>query len=148
MNPIEQPLADIFAKLPVFPENVKDIFRKLLPWLMIIVGVIALLGWLVVLGLSTVALGLSSFAGTMPSYMGNIGTYVIMPVTAALSLFGGILMLQGKKLGWDFALYYQVLTCVLALLSFNIFGAVWDILWIWVLFQIREYFTRGSDTVM
>lgn len=149
MNPVEQPLVDLFSKFPVFPTDIKNVIRKVLPWILIVIGVFSILAWLVLIGISGLSIGLSAITSSMPRYLGDIGTYVIMPIQALLALAGGVFIFQGKKSGWDYAVYYEILSILIAILTFSIFSILWSFLWLWCIFQIREYFVdNDSSSIM
>jgi hypothetical protein len=145
MDNLENQLRKIFAdKLPGLPDNIKEYVAKFLPWILIVFGCIGLLAWLSAIGLfgyaSMVTYGWAHGSGRIMSMFSLLVLYLLAPIMQVLSITGGYLMLSRRLSGWRIAFYSVLVSFVIHLLYFSLFGFFWDFLFVYLLFQIRGYY--------
>ncbi|MFC0183514.1 hypothetical protein SAMN04515674_11668 [Pseudarcicella hirudinis] len=133
--PLEKELEPIFLKqLPAFPDNVKDLFVKIAPFLAIIWVIFGVAG----VGLTAI---LSPFAWFSGSLLYGIGMLflLVMVVLDGLAIPG---LLNKTKAGWTWIYYAQFASVVFSLLMGNwIGGIIRAFIGFWILFQIREKYS-------
>jgi hypothetical protein len=133
--PLEKELEPIFTKqLPAFPDNIKDLFVKIAPFLAIIGVVFG------VLGVGVTAL-LSPFAWFAGSFIYGLGMIflLIMVILDALAIPG---LFAQKMQGWKYMYYAQFLSLIYSLCMGNWFsGLLGAFIGFWILFQIREKYS-------
>jgi hypothetical protein len=133
--PLEKELEPIFTKqLPAFPDNVKDLFVKIAPFLAIIGVVFG------VLGVGVGAL-FSPFAWFSGSFIYGIGMIflIVMIVLEGLAIPG---LFAVKKEGWRYMYYAQFVSVVYSLCMGNWFSAILSaFIGFWILFQIKEKYS-------
>jgi len=133
--PLEKELEPIFTKqLPSFPENIKDLFVKIAPFLAIISVVFGVLG----AGLGAL---FSPFAWFEGSFIYGIGMIflIVMVGLNALSISG---LFNQKKEGWKYMYYAQFVSVIYNLCMGSwISGLIGAFIGFWILFQIREKYS-------
>ena len=133
--PLEKELEPIFTKqLPAFPDNIKDLFVKIAPFLAIIGVVFG------VLGVGVTAL-LSPFAWFAGSFMYGIGMLFLlaMVILDALAIPG---LFAQKMAGWKYMYYAQFLSLIYNLCMGSWFsGLLGAFIGFWILFQIKEKYS-------
>jgi hypothetical protein len=133
--PLEKELEPIFTKqLPAFPDNIKDLFVKIAPFLAIIGVVFG------VLGVGVTAL-LSPFAWFAGSFIYGLGMIflLIMVILDALAIPG---LFAKKMQGWKYMYYAQFLSVVYSLCMGSwISGILGAFIGFWILFQIKEKYS-------
>ena len=133
--PLEKELEPIFTKqLPAFPDNIKDLFVKIAPFL-------AIIG--VVFGISFVGIGalLSPFAWFAGSFTYGIAMIflIITIVLEGLAIPG---LFAQKMAGWRYSYYAQFVNAVFGLLMGNWISAILSaFIGFWILFQIKEKYS-------
>ena len=88
-------------------------------------------------------------AAVMPlSYMGGAGLgigYTIAMVIAIAQIVLGFMALPGlfnrKRAGWVLSYYAQLLSIVSSIFSFSLIGILLGLLFLMLLFQVREYYS-------
>ena len=138
---LEAELAPYFTtKAPFqFPINFREGFVKWWPIVSLILLILALPAILAFLGIG---------AAFMPvSFMGGVGagfTYTIVMVLSLIRLVLGGLALPGlfnrKRQGWVLSYYSELLAIVLSIFSFSLIGILLGLLFLMLLFQVREYY--------
>ena len=138
---LEAELAPFFTtKAPFqFPINFREGFVKYWPIVSLILLLITLPAILAFLGIG---------AALMPvSYMGGVGvgmSYTLVMVLSLIHLVLGALALPGlfnrKRQGWVLSYYAQLLSIVTSVFSFSIIGILLGLLFLMLLFQVREYY--------
>lgn len=138
---LEAELAPYFtSKAPFqFPINFREGFVKYWPIITLVILVLALPGILVFMGLGV---------AFMPaSYMGGVSVgfaYTLTMIFALINLVLGVLALPGlfnrKRAGWVFSYYAQLVSIVGSLIGFHIIGVLFGLLFLMLLFQVREYY--------
>lgn len=133
--PLEAELEPIFTKqLPPFPENIKDLFVKIAPFLAIIGVVFGILG----VGITAILSPFAWFAGSIMYGLGMV-FLLVMVVLEALAIPG---LFNQKKDGWKY-MYYAQFVGVL----YNLFmghwlsGLIGAFIGFWILFQIKEKYS-------
>ena len=133
--PLEKELEPIFTKqLPAFPDNIKDLFVKIAPFLAIIGVIIG------VSGVGFLAL-FSPFAWFSGSLIYGIGMIflLLMVILDALAIPG---LFAQKMAGWKYMYYAQFLNLIYSLCMGNwISGLLGAFIGFWVLFQIKEKYS-------
>lgn len=136
MNSLEQKLEDFFlGQLPGMSENKKQMAVKVLPWLIIVFGVLGALAWL-----SSLRFLFGFAAGYLMSNIFMLTYFVLAPVMQALALYGGYLMMNKKRRGWRIALYSLLLGVISHICYLSILGLVVDFGFAYLLFQIKVYY--------
>ncbi|GAB3882032.1 chromate transporter [Spirosoma agri] len=140
---LETELAPYFTtKAPFqFPINFRESFVKYWPIVSLVMLVIALPAILVFLGIGTALIPVS--------YLGGIGAGVGYTISMVLSLIGLILgglalpgLFNRKRAGWVFSYYAQLLSVLTSIVSFSLLGVLLGLLFLMLLFQVRDYYTR------
>lgn len=138
-------LEDVFKSLPKLPKGFTDFLVTVTPWLSLVFGVFLL----VIVGLLGAVGLIASFAaavvGLAPQYV------IVMILTLALAVVQGLLMVLAFKptqnremVGWRLLAYVELLSAVSAILTLNVGGIIWGLLWtavgFYLLFQIKHYY--------
>lgn len=122
-----------------FPINFKEGFVKYWPIVTLILLILAIPAILVFLGIG---------AALVPfSYAGGVGAgfgYTLSMVFSIIQLVLAVLALPGlfnkKRQGWVFSYYSQLISIVGAVISIHIVGTLIGLLFLMLLFQVREYY--------
>jgi hypothetical protein len=146
LNELEEQLAKIFLeKMPELSGNAKEMSVKFLPWVLIVLGVFGLLAWLSAIGLfhfaSLVVMGLGHAPRQTFSLFTVLFLYILAPVMQALAVGGGYLMLSRRLTGWRIAFYSLLVSFIVHLAYFSIFGLFLDLAFAYLLFQTKEYYS-------
>ncbi|MFD2934440.1 chromate transporter [Spirosoma flavum] len=138
---LETELAPYFTtKAPFqFPFNFREGFVKYWPIVSLVLLLLTLPAILAFLGIG---------AALMPvAYMGGAGVGISYTITMILSVLGlvlGGLALPGlfnrKRQGWVFSYYAQLLSILTSVFSFSIIGILLGLLFLMLLFQVRDYY--------
>lgn len=140
MNNLEQQLHDLFVgKMPALSAGAKETTAKVLPWVIIVFGLLGLFGWLASLQLLFGVFGLMHYAGAFHGFLAIIHL-IIAPIAAVLGIYGGYLMLSRSRKGWQLVFYGLLIGVISTLLSLSIVGVVFNFAFGYLLFQIREYY--------
>ena len=137
----ETELAPYFTtKAPFqFPVEFRAGFVKYWPIITLVLLILAAPAILVFLGIGT---------ALMPvSFLGGVGAgfgYTITMILSVVGLVLSVLALPGlfnrKRAGWVFSYYAQLISIVSSVFSFSLFGIVLGLLFLMLLFQVREYY--------
>ncbi len=138
---LETELAPYFTtKAPFqFPVDFREGFVKYWPIVSLVLLILTLPAILAFLGIG---------AAFMPvSFMGDVSigfSYTIHVILSIAGLILGGLALPGlfnrKRQGWVFSYYAQLLSIVTSVFSFSIIGILLGLLFLMLLFQVREYY--------
>lgn len=138
---LETELAPYFTvKAPFqFPVNFREGFVKYWPIVSLVLLLLTLPAILAFLGIG---------AALMPvALLGELGSGLSYTLTMILVLIGlvlGLLALPGlfdrKRSGWVFSYYAQLLSLLSSLFSFNVLGILLGLLFLMLLFQVRDYY--------
>lgn len=144
MNPpalLETELAPYFTvKAPFqFPINFREGFVKYWPIVSLVLLLLTLPAILAFLGIG---------AALMPvSLLGGLGSgigYTIVMVLTLIRLLLGAFALPGlfnrKRAGWVLSYYAELLSILTSLFSFSIVGILLGLLFLTLLFQVRDYY--------
>ena len=121
------------------PAHIKEAIVKYAPWINLVLMVFLLPVVLFVLGLGTL-LAPVGFLGGIGSgfiYSITIGLTFIVLVLRVLALPG---LFSRKRSGWVFTYYGDLINIAMNILSFSIIGLFFDLVFLFVLFQIRSYY--------
>ena len=133
--PLEKELEPIFTKqLPAFPDNIKDLFVKIAPFLAIIGVIFGVLG----AGFGLLFAPLMWFSG---SFLIGIAMLflVAMIILDALAIPG---LFAQKMAGWRYMYYAQFLSLIYNLCMGSwISGLLGAFIGFWILFQIKEKYS-------
>lgn len=122
-----------------FPVEFREGFVKYWPIVSLVLLALAIPGILVLFGLGT-AIGLSAGVG-----MGAIATIAIVfsIATTVLSIMALPGLFNRKRQGWVFSYYAQLLSIVGGIISFSVLGILLGLLFLMLLFQVRDYYSDG-----
>lgn len=142
MDSLEQKMNEIFIeRLPGLPVTMKETVAKIYPWIMIIFGVLGLLAWLYPVRFFFGSYGLyPSMYSQGFFHLFMMAYYVITLIVQVMVIYGGYLMINQQYKGWRIAFYALLIGCISHLLSFSFFGVAVDVLFFYLLFQIKDYF--------
>lgn len=144
MNDLEEWLAGRLAKAPRLPEGIGRFVCRIMPWVLIVFGILGLLGWLSAVGIfgfaSILDAGDDWMLGTVPSVFAFAFILLLAPIAQGMEIAGGCLMLRRRRQGWQIA-FYSVLLSFVFHLGCNITGVLWDLLFVYLLFQIRPFYS-------
>lgn len=141
MNGLEQQLSEFFrTKLPAMSSGAKETTVKVLPWVIIVLGILGILAWLQVLKMY---FGFSAFMHAMG--LGNdllVWFHLLLaPITSGLAVYGGFLMNNRRLAGWRLVFYSLLLGVLVHILNFSILGLIIDFACAYLLFQTQEYYS-------
>lgn len=142
MDSLEQKINEFFVNhLPGLSVSIKEKAARLYPWIIMIFGVFGLLAWLSSLRF------FFDYSGLLPYVYSNgffdmfiMVYFVLAPIVQLMTIYGGYLMMSRKRKGWRIALYALLIGFISHLLNFSFFGIVLDVLFAYLLFQIKDYF--------
>lgn len=144
MNSLERLLGRIFAGwLPALPLSVKEWAARILPWVIVVLGVLGLLAWVSAHGLFGAAA--AKTLGTsrpFPAFAAALFN-TLVPVLHVLTIAAGCYLLRWRRLGWRLALYALLLGLGINLVWFSPAGIAWDIVFAYLLFQLKPYYRLG-----
>lgn len=142
--PLEKELEPIFTeKLPAFPENIKDIFVQIAPWLALIGAILGALSFISLIGLGSFVTAVSVGVG---AYGSTWQMWVSILALGAMAVFCAMAFkpLQNKqKKGWNLMYWSSLISFASSILTFNIIGAlVGGFISFWILFQIKSRYSN------
>lgn len=122
-----------------FPVNFREGFVKYWPVVSLVLLLLALPAILAFLGIGI---------AFMPvSFMGGVGAgfgYTIVMILSVTRLVLGAMALPGlfnrKRSGWVLSYYAQLLSVLTSILSFSLIGILLSLLFLMLLFQVRDYY--------
>jgi hypothetical protein len=121
------------------PAPTKEAIVKYVPWINLVFMILLLPAVLAVLGLGALFTPFSflgGFGGGFAYIFTLLFTIAIL-VLRALALPG---LFNRKRSGWVFSYYGDLINILLNIISFSIIGLLFDVLFLFVLFQIRSYY--------
>ncbi len=138
---LEQKLETYFLEKAPFqvPVHIKESIVKYVPWINLVLMIILLPVVLTVLGLGTIITPVSFLGGIGAGFsftLTIIFTIVIL-VLRALALPG---LFNHKRNGWVFTYYGDLINVVLNIISLSVIGLLFDIVFLFILFQVRNYY--------
>jgi hypothetical protein len=143
MNSLERVFARFFAEwLPGLPPRVKEWAARVLPWVLIVLGALGLLAWMSVSGLFGAAVKTAGVSLAYPAFAAALFN-ILVPVLQLLAIAGGCYMLRRRHLGWRLAFYAILLGLFVNLVWLSPAGLVWDVVLLYLLFQLRHFYPEG-----
>ena len=135
----------LYDKMPSLSDNLKNNAVKFLPWIIIFFGVIGLMAIVSILGIfsATAALTVSTTGILATQFLTAydlILMYILSPLSSILAILSGYWMLHRQLLGWRLALISSLLGFIIQILHISILGVVLNLFFIYLLFQIRDYY--------
>lgn len=138
---LEQQLETYFIEKAPFqvPLNIKESIVKYVPWINLVLMIILFPVVLAVLGLGTIFTPVSFLGGVGAgfSFMLTIIFTVAILILRALALPG---LFNRKRSGWVFTYYGDLINVLLNIISLSIIGLLFDVLFLFILFQVRNYY--------
>lgn len=132
----------LVKKLPPLSPGAKDSAVKLLPWLFICfgaLGLFAVLSAVVSFSFSSMmAMGMGQVMGMSIPALGFVMIYVLTPLIQVFSIAGGYCMLKHEFRGWQLAVIATFLSLLAHVLYLSIVGILFDVLFLYILYQIKE----------
>lgn len=143
MKKVENWLEDVFGKkAPQLPDNWREVIVKVMPWITLILMVLALPLILVALGISAVALPITMVAGVRGGTL-NIVLLLISIASLVLELIALPGLFKRQLRSW-YLIYYAallgVISAVIGLLSMSVGGIIGSAIGFYILFQIKKYY--------
>ncbi|GAA4453827.1 hypothetical protein GCM10023189_19450 [Nibrella saemangeumensis] len=138
---LEPELAPYFTDKAPFqiPLNFREGFVKYWPIVSLVLLLIGLPAILAFLGLGTLFMPASFMGGVSVGMMYSI-TMILAIVSFVLSALALPGLFNRKRQGWVFSYYAQMISLVSSVLSISVFGIVFGLLWLLLLFQVRNYY--------
>ncbi|GAB3223778.1 chromate transporter [Spirosoma arcticum] len=138
---LETELAPYFTiKAPFqFPVNFREGFVKYWPFVSLVLLLLTLPSILLFLGIGTALLPVS-FVGGIGSGIGYTISMVLTVIGLVLSLLALPGLFNRKRSGWVLSYYAQLLSIVTSILSFSLIGILLGLLFLMLLFQVRDYY--------
>lgn len=135
---LEPELAPYFTtKAPFqFPPEFREGFVKYWPIVSLVLLLLALPGILALFGMGAL-IGSSAGVGVGAFYTIGVIFSIITTVLSAMALPG---LFNKKRQGWVLSYYAQLISIVGGLISFSIVGILLGLLFLMLLFQVREYY--------
>jgi len=141
---LAKPLADLYAKAPALPDNIREVLVKIAPWLSLIFGVLTVLTGIAALGLFT---AFSPFAAAY----GGLGYSAFTMVYAVIVIVEGVVMviafspLKARKVrGWNLLFWTEILAIISSVVTLNVGSVVGALIGaaiaFYILFQMRSYY--------
>lgn len=163
IHKLELTLEAQYKKVPHLPVGVRKWLAENAWWLVligVIVGIFAILSILSLLGLAMLGLSIGGAllgAGIGAAVGATLGGILLVTALISLALYIAETVLMGmaimplkdmKKRGWDLLFVVAVLNAVsivvVGVLTFDLLGLVWSLLWIalsvYFLYEVRDYF--------
>jgi hypothetical protein len=125
------------VKLPAAPPGLLNFYMSWVPWLAIIFGILGILISLVALVGSTILGPLAVMFGSPGTGLGLILGSLFSLASAALELFGGIMMLQRKATGWWLLAFGLVVSLLTSLFRVSVIGLIVGLLIAYVHLQVK-----------
>lgn len=126
----------LVKKAPPLPENFKETLVKIVPWLALIFGILAIPALLAVFGLGAVATPFMAFSGARTGLFWI--SWIIGAAQAVLELMAFRPLKDHKKSGWELMLYSSLLGLLASLTSVSLFGLVVTVITFYLLYQIKS----------
>jgi hypothetical protein len=147
VSQLETMLDEYLVKKAPFslPDNVKELIVKVMPYLIIIMAVLAIPVILAALSISAVLAPIALLSGAVGGSFGLFG--IINTVVAIASLVVELFAVKGlfarTQRGWRLAFYASVISLVGSVLSLNILNGILGAIIGWYfLFQVKDKYTK------
>lgn len=136
---LEEQIEPVAVQLPALPENFKDTLVKIMPILAIIGLVFGGLGLIGLLAFGIVAI--FSLSAGITVFLAFLFTIVSVALLA-LALPG---LFARKRDGWVWIYYAELVSIVSSAVTLSIPGVIIGLLWLYVLFQVRDKYTESGS---
>lgn len=147
MDQLEKKIAELVGKLPPLPDRTREFIVKTAPWVTLIMILILLPVILAFLGLGAAFLPFT-FLGGAGQGVAGVFTFLISSAILILEIMAIPGLFKRTRKGWLFCYYALLLSGVEDLLTFSLFGLVFNaVLGLYFLFQIRSYYNGGGKPV-
>lgn len=118
--------------------NAKETTVKVLPWVLIVLGVLGLMTAMqALITWGSGAMRIAAMMGVHLSFY-TMAMMFIAPITSALPILAGYFMLSRQLKGWRIAFYSLLLSVFFNFIAISIFGLFLDCLFTYLLFQVKE----------
>ena len=135
------------AKLPNASVQFRTSAARWLPIAIIVVNALSLFFWflavILVAALGALTMGLGGKPTPFIGFLGPV-LLVLIPVACIVGIASGVMMRRRQPMGWYLALLAAVVSTVISVLDLRIFSVIIDLFWIWLLYQVRDYFVEGA----
>jgi hypothetical protein len=139
----------LVQKAPVLPKGFKDFVVLYGPWItlfFLVLGGIALLFLIpVLIGASAIASATAAATGAGIIGFGMFGVLIALLITIPQMILEAMaipgLLKRSKSKGWDLFFYSLLVGVLYNILTLSIIGLLFSLLSLYVLFQVREYYS-------
>lgn len=139
----------LVQKAPALPKGFKDFVVVYGPWICLFFLVLGVLALIIILPLlfaaTAITAAVSTTTGSGLLGLGTFGVLISLVFSVPQLILEGLaipgLLKRVKRNGWDYFFYAQLLGIVYEIITFNILGLLVSILALYVLFQVREYYS-------
>jgi hypothetical protein len=140
MNSLERLFARFFADwLPGLPPGVKEWAARVFPWVIIVLGVLGLLAWAGMTGPAGAVVKTAGLGRLFPAVAAALFN-ILVPLLHILAIAGGCYMVRRRRIGWRLAFCALLLGLAISLAWFSPAGIAWDIVFAYLLFQLKPYY--------
>lgn len=126
-------------KAPQLPEKWRETLVKIIPWITLIIMVLALPVILFALGIGTFVAPFAFYGGLNAG-----GMYMVGMILSVVSIVLEVMALPGlfkrSMQGWRFAYYASLVTAISAIVMFNFSSLIGVIIGLYILFQIKKLY--------
>lgn len=130
----------LVEKAPAIPKEWKELIVKVVPWLTLVFGVLALPAILAVLGLGALVMPFS-FMGGIGYGTGFTVSWVLSLVVLALEFLAIPGLFKRSRNAWNLLFYATLIGALSNVVTFNLAGLIiGTLLSLYLLFQVREYY--------
>jgi hypothetical protein len=126
-----------FMKLPPLPQQARDTLVSIMPWIVLIFGILGVIGGIAGLGLVSTLSPLLLISEGMLFSGGTFIVAVLGIVSAVLLLIAYPDIKARKQKGWNLLFWSEIVSVVGAVLSWSPFGVLMTLVGLYLLFQIK-----------
>lgn len=129
----------LVGKAPALSASTKDSLVKILPWLALIFGLLAVPGILAVFGVGAIATPFLMLAGqrTLLFWI----SWIIMVFQVVFELMAVRPLFAHSRTGWELMFYSSLLGVVYTLMSFSPLALVMTVAMFYLLYQVKSSYT-------
>lgn len=126
----------LVTKAPALPDNAKGGLVKILPWLALIFGLLAVPGILAVFGIGAIATPFLMLAGQRTLFFWL--SWIIMVIQVVLELMAVRPLFAHSRKGWELMFYSGLLGVLYTLTSFSPMALVMTVVMFYLLYQVKS----------